>query len=255
MLVAAALLLLQAPAPTVGDTVWVRHAVRLPAGYTARALDWSGNDTVQLLGPPLLRVRGDSAVVRYPVVAWRPGHWTVLVPAPVLISPAGGADSLPPLPVTITVASVLPDRPPGTLTPAPAAEPVARATVSVRPLLGFAGGAIILLLPLHWWWRRRGKPIPEPAAGPPASVPVDRWAGAGETRTVLALAAARAREALARDPDATAAARALLAEADQVRFAPVPGEQALALYRRAQALSPRPGSGRVSGPVPGRDSR
>ena len=75
-LVLAALAVQQPPraAPTVGDTVWVRRTVRVPERHTARAADWELTGDVELLGPPELLLDGDSATVRYPLVAWTPGR-------------------------------------------------------------------------------------------------------------------------------------------------------------------------------------
>ncbi len=262
-LVLAALAAQQPPraAPTVGDTIWVRRTIRVPERHTARAADWELIGDVELLGPPELLLDGDSATVRYPLVAWTPGSHRVEIPSPTLLAPDGSVDSLPPAAVTFTVRSVLPDRPPSQLAPQPPAGLVRRRTVSLLPPLILLAGAVALLLPLHWWWRRRGKALPPAEALPRPTVPLERWAGAGEARSVLALAAARIRGAIARaEPEAherldPAACIALLAERrpdwpvaqiasllkalDAARFAPGPGADAGALYRSADALATR----------------
>jgi hypothetical protein len=239
-------LLVQEPAralPTVGDTIWVRRSVQLTARATARAAEWELSGDVELLGPPELTLRGDSAIVRYPLVAWKPGRHSVSVPAPTLLAADGSVDSLPPVTVAFEVASVLPDRPPATIQPQPPAGLVTRRTVSWLPPVVLGLGVVALLLPVHWWWRRRGKPQPPPIPPEPTPVPIERWAGAGETRSVLALAARRLRAAVAARPDAPESAEvaALLAELDAARFAPASREDALRLYREAETLAGRLG--------------
>jgi hypothetical protein len=249
--------------PTVGDTIWVRRAVRLPPRYTARAAAWEPEGDVELLGRPELTLRADSAIVRYPLVAWAPGTHTVLVPSPTLLAPDGAIDSVPAVPVRLQVASVLPDLPDTAIRPQPGARIVPRPSASLLPLVLLGIGALLLLAPLVWWWRRRGKPHAPPAAPEPTPVPVERWAGAGEARSVLALAAARLREAIrAADPDIhegldTARCVSLLTERhplwpvaeidatlraiDAMRFAPGTSEDALALYQQADTLATRIG--------------
>ena len=247
--------------PTVGDTVWVRRAVRLPPRFTARAADWELEGEVELLGRPQLILRSDSAIVRYPLVAWTPGTHTVSVPAPTLLAPDGAIDSAGPLPVSFTVRSVLPNQPATTLRPQPPAGLVSRRTVSVLPLVVLLLAATTLLLPVLWWWRRRGKAAPPPSPPRVPEIPVERWAGAGEARAVLALAAARLRAAIASaEPEAhggldsaaclavlhtrhpawpLAEIRSLLSELDASRFAPGSPEDALRLYRAAETVASR----------------
>lgn len=254
-----------APLPTVGDTIWVRRAVRLPPRHTARAPAWEPEGDIELLGHPELTLRADSAIIRYPLVAWTPGTHSVEVPSPTLLAPDGAIDSLAPVTVRIQVASVLPDLPDSAIAPQPGAGIVARPSASLLPLVLLGVAALAMLAPLHWWWRRRGTPLP-PAPSPESTpVPVERWAGAGEARSVLALAAARLRGAIrAADPDAhegldTASCIALIAERhpdwpvddiddtlraiDAMRFAPGTSEDALTLHRQAEALAARIGGG------------
>ena len=247
--------------PTVGDTVWVRRAVALPPRFTARAADWELEGDVELLGRPQLLIRGDSAIVRYPVVAWTPGTHTVTVPGPTLLAPDGAIDSAAPVPVTFTVRSVLPDRPASTLRPLPPAGLVCRRPVSLLPLGVLLLVAAALLLPVGWWWRRTGRAttLPDAPAVPP--IPVERWADAGEARAVLALAASNVRGAIAAgEPDAhegldvetclavlrerrpawpLADLTQLLRELDAARFAPGSPADALRLYREADAVAHR----------------
>ena len=62
------LLLQQHPLPTVGDTLWASRAVRLSPGDSVRAADWQLEGAVQLLGHPIVVVRGNQAEIRYPLV-------------------------------------------------------------------------------------------------------------------------------------------------------------------------------------------
>jgi len=194
-------LLLQASAPTVGDTVWVSRTVPVPAGHTVRAPDWEPSDPIELLGRARVIVSGDSAEVAYPIVVWRPGQHRVELPGPLLLGPAGTVDSLRGEGIRLEVRSVLPSVPrDSALAPQPRAGIVERGVRSLLPagllwLLALAG-----LLPLHLWWRRRGKPV---RAYPPALTadahepPLKRWADAGEYRAVANVATARLRTALA----------------------------------------------------------
>lgn len=231
--------------PTVGDTIWVRRAVRLPPRYAARAAEWEPDGEVQLLGPPELVERADSVIVRYPLVAWTTGPHTVSVPSPLLLGPDGSMDSLPDASVSFTVMSLLPDRPATEIRPQPQAGIVDRRTVSYLPLIILGVIAAAVLAPLHWWWRRRGKPLPAAASAALQPVPIDEWAEAGEARSVLALAASRLRSAIrsaapgGHDSADVEACVAMLAELDSSRFAAAAVPEALALYREADALAAR----------------
>lgn len=187
--------------PTVGDTIWITRSVDLPAGRTLRAADWEAADPVELLGQPRISVGEGRAVIGYPVVVWRPGTHTVEVPGPLLLSADGRVDSLAGQSVTLRVASVLP-RPATdtTLRPQPRADFVPRPTTTPVPLVLLLVLAIALLVPLHWWWRRRGAPVRRLSAlepGREVELPLDRWAGAGESRAIAAAASTRLRLALA----------------------------------------------------------
>ena len=262
--VAVLSLMIQGPMPTVGDTVWVRRAVPLRAGQTARAPEWELTGDVEMLGPPVLSVRGDSAVLAYPLVAWVPGAHSVAMPSPILLAPDGSVDSLPVETRTFEVRSVLPPRADSAVAPQPEAGIVRRRVVTAVPLVILLGAAALLVLPLQWWWRRRGRPLPLPAiaaGGVAAGAPVERWADAGEARAVLALAAARIRSVIAEavpeaheglDTEAclarVAAARpdwpldelaAVLRSLDEARFAPQAFPGALALHDDAATLADR----------------
>lgn len=261
----AAILLLQtaAAAPTVGDTIWLARSVAVPEGYTVRAPADSLAGAVELLGPPELIQRAGELLIRYPTVAWEPGRHAVALPGPVLVGPDGVADSVAPLEVTVTVASVLPDVPRDSVLPVqPATGMVARARTTVLPLLAGLVLGGLLATPLHWWWRRRGpRAAPEPVPTPSSEIPFARWAEAGERRAVLAAAAAVLRSAItAAVPDAQAGLdttallavlverrpdlpldeiEAVLRELDGTRFAPIAAGDAAAIAERAAGLAAR----------------
>jgi hypothetical protein len=192
-------LMLQGPAPSVGDTVWLSRTVRVPAGYAVRATDWEPADPIELLGRGQVVMTGDSARITYPVVLWRTGQHTIDLPGPLLLGPGGTVDSLAASRVSVEVRSVLPRVSPDSLAPQPRAALVNRRMVSLAPVLGLWLAAAILLLPLHLWWRRRAKPArtTAPPLRPEAlTAPLARWADAGEYRAVANVAAARLRAAV-----------------------------------------------------------
>ena len=153
------LLLLQAPAPTVGDTIWVERSLRVPPGAQVRPAEWQLDDDLVLLGPPLLVRQGDQATVRYPLVAWRAGERILTIPGPILIRANGATDSLPPEVRSVTVASVLPpDRPAEELPVQPEAGIVSQRITSPWPVVAAIALAAGLWGPVVWWWRRRGSP-------------------------------------------------------------------------------------------------
>jgi hypothetical protein len=250
--------------PTVGDTIWITRSVDLPAGRTLRAAEWEAADPVELLGPPRVAMAEGGARVSYPVAVWRPGTHTVEVPGPLLLAADGRVDSLAAQTVTLTVASVLPrSATDTTLRPQPRADFVPRPTTTPVPLIALLLLAVAILIPLHWWWRRRGKAMPRTGVGEPraARPPLERWADAGESRAVAAVATARLRLALAaRLPGAlpsldTETVIAHLAEhrpdwpvreladvlrqLDRTRFGTGAVPDAVALARRAADLEPR----------------
>ncbi len=230
------LALIQAPLPQVGDTIWLVRTVAAPMGRVARVAPWSPEGAVEALGPGILVRRGDSLEVRYPAVGWLPGSHAVEVPGPILISPDGTTDSLPPVTLTVTVASVLPSLPGDSLpAPQPEAAPILRPVRTGVPVLVLLLGALLLLIPVHYWWRRRGRPMSAPEEAPPPpprGLPLDQWLDAGEPRAALAAAAARLRAAAASHPSPEAAT--LLEELDDALFGP--GDAASARARAGEAL-------------------
>lgn len=261
------ILLLQqgtAPAklPTVGDTIWLSRTIAVPAGASVRPLVWDSGGTIESLGQPQAVLRGDSAEVRYPAVAWRPGSLTVRIPGPVLLAADGRLDSLPAATFGVRVGSVLPRGvAESTLAIQPPAGVVARTTTTILPLAVALLLAAALLVPLALWWRRRGHSLP-PRPGPPVPpMPVERWAADGETRAVASAGVARIRHAIAANvPEIPAGLETdqlvaqltelrpewpadevaeLLRTLDQSRFTPGPVSDSLELYRRADELATR----------------
>lgn len=248
---------------TVGDTLWVRRTVLVPAGRELRAPEWQPSGEVEVLGRPRIVRRGDSVEIAWPVALWAPGQHTVQVPGPALLAADGRVDSLPPETVTLVAASVLPTaRPDSGLEPQPTVPTVPLREHSLVPLAALVGLTILALVPVHLLWRRRGRATP--VAGAPLvtpTVPVDCWAEWGETRAVVGAAAERIRAAVAlREPAAaphldTPALLGVLRERrpdwplgdlgellealEGARFAPRHPDDATALYRRAEALEAR----------------
>ena len=254
----------QAEPPTVGDTIWLRYEVPVPAGRTVRAPEWEPDDPVQLLGPPRVVVRGGSAEIAYPIVIWRTGDHRIAAPGPLLLGPDGGVDSMPPRVFRLSIASVLPAvRPDTGLRPQPRADFVARGATTPLPVLVALLLAAVLLAPLHWWWWRRGpaRPLRPAEAGGPAKPPLERWSDAGESRAVAAAATGRLRAWIARhlagahpglDTEAVLATVAsdapgwphgelgdLLRSLDEARFGQTTFPDAIGLARWAAELEPR----------------
>jgi hypothetical protein len=188
----ALLLLLQTPAPTVGDTIWIERSVQVPPGAEVRAAPWDPEGEIGLLGRPVIRREGAIAVVAYPVVAWTAGSHTLMVPGPVVIRPNGVTDSIIAEPRVIQVASVLPDgEPPERIQVQPRAGMVRERITTPWPVLVALLVAVLLYGPIVWWWRHCGPsmPVAPHFAGPPATVPIRGWADAGESRAVAAAVA------------------------------------------------------------------
>jgi hypothetical protein len=230
------LALVQAPQPQVGDTVWLVRTILAPSGREVRIISWNPEGAIETLGPGMMVRRGDSLDIRYPAVGWLPGSHTVEVPGPVLVSPDGTTDSLPAMPVTITIASILPELPRDSLpAPQPEAAPVLRPIETAAPVLILLLLSALVLVPLHLWWHRRGKPIKAaPAAEPsrPPDLPLASWADAGEPRAVLAAAAGGLRSLA---PGlVTPESEALLSRLDDALFGP--GDATHALVDAAAAL-------------------
>lgn len=257
------LLLLQAPSPTVGDTIWLERRIDAPAGAEVRAAPWSPTGDIELLGRPVVVRDHGTVMVRYPAVAWTPGTHDIVVPGPVLVGADGLTDSLPPQTLRLQVASVLPPSTPDSLIVIqPEAGPVLRPVASLWPPVLALAIASLVVWSLARWWRRTGPPLPPPAGpevGSPA--PVERWVASGEGRAVAAAAVEYLRRAMARAlPEAhagldlerclaVAAQRVpgwphaelgkLLRSLDTARFAPRSPSEPEELYQQAIALAAR----------------
>lgn len=198
----ALLLLLQqaAPLPHVGDTVWVTRTVSLPPGAAARVPDWTPPGDVELLAPGTALVHDGVVDLRFPVVVWTAGAHVIDVPGPLILSADGAVDTAGPAPITVNIASVLPDsvhrdsvaaRPPAPVLPPFETDP--------RALVFLLGIAVLLALGIVLLRRRRSRSEPEGAPDtPPAEPPVERWAALGEDRAACEIGALRLRLAIHR---------------------------------------------------------
>jgi hypothetical protein len=262
MIVVALLLLQQASAPTVGDTVWVSRSLRAPAGSVVRAAPWPDDPAadIQPLGPAVVSRRGDSVEIRYPLVGWTPGSHEVDIPGPTILGPGALVDSLPSRPATVFIGSVLPDSlRADSILPQPPDAAVGGAETSWLPfveftLLGLALAAGAMVIRRH----RRGEEVAPVVPAPP--VPdVMRWAGSGELRAAQGAALARLRAVISTAVPAAHAGLAiddclavlrsaqrewplleiegLLHALEAERFAPTTGDPDL--VDRADALSAR----------------
>lgn len=241
--------LLVPQSPTVGDTIWLERSLSVPAGISVRPRPIAPSLLLDPLAPPRVVLRDQEAVIQYPIVIWRPGRHAVEIPGPILVRPDGWSDTLAAVTRLVDVASVLPaGRPPDSLAPRPAEEPISRRERSPLPTLVLLAGAGVILLPVHLWWRRRGAapdPLPPPA---PALEPetLDRWLTMGETRAAL-----EGWSALLRSASGASGERdRILARLEEARYGPtaehdvpeVIGE-ARAWLARARSAAPAGGSG------------
>lgn len=208
-MIALVLLLLQGPAPTVGDTVWVARTVRVPPGAVLRPAPWpdDADAVVQPLGPPVLRRHGDSVDIRYALVAWAPGEHRLDIPGPALLGPGAATDSLPAQPVTLFIATVIPDSVDvDSAAPQPPAATVGGNEHSWTPLLEFVLLGLAVGLGFLYLGRRRSQGEAVAAPGAIATADPVRWAQAGELRAAQATALAALRASIARAvPSATPA--------------------------------------------------
>ena len=194
-------LLVQRPAPTVGDTVWAARTVYVRAGAVVRPTPWpdEADAPVQSLGAPTLERHGDSLTIRYPLVVWTSGEHPVEIPGPVLLGPGAAMDSLPDEATTLFIESVLPDSvDPDSAPPQPAALAVATNETSGGVLFEFAALGAALAFAALRFWRRQRRPTSPPVVAALPVPDVVRWAGGGEVRAALAAARARLRQTVAR---------------------------------------------------------
>ena len=185
-------------APTVGDTIWVERSLSVPAGWQVRAGKLEATEDLEPLGDPaVLRTTG-GWLVRYAVVAWKPGIRRLSPPPIWVLGPDGRADSSAAGTASFRVQSVIPDSlrrpsPQGMLAPLRAERP------SVWPPLVAATLAVGVLI-AGIARRRRAPRELEPAPPVPLEreVPDTRWLAAGEPKAVAARAIWRVRTALTR---------------------------------------------------------
>lgn len=257
-----------APArPTVGDTIQLERTVAAPAGWRVRAGKFEAGTVAEPLGDAVV-LRSSTAsgwLVRYTVVAWRPGDVRLDMPPIWRLGPDGTADSSSGGTASFHVASVIPDSVKAPQ-PQPAVGPLRLDHASPIPVIAsvvLASGALLLLV----GWRRRTSRAPAggPAVAAQAEIPDARWLSAGEPKAVAARATQRLRRALAHaipeahealstteclavveqaKPDAPLRdLRELLQALDQVAFATAHGVDVGPLAARARALARELGNG------------
>ncbi len=245
--------------PTVGDTIRLERIFPVRNGWQVRAGKLDATDAVEPLADAAVLRSPDGWVVRYAVVAWKPGAHTLTLPPLWLLGPDGRADSTAGGTTSFRVASVIPDSlrmpsPQGLLAPLRAAHqdplpPLAAVTLAA----GLLGAGVA---------RRRRRPqalAPAPPVPPEREVPDTRWLAAGEPKAVAARAISRLRAALARAvpeahpaldtgeclavverarPDAPLRElRELLEQLDRVAFASAHGTDVAALSALARRLA------------------
>jgi hypothetical protein len=245
--------------PRVGDTVWLEREVVVPRGWQVRAGKLDATAEVEPLSDGAVLQGPAGWVVRYAVVAWKPGPHTLPLPPIWRLGPNGRADSSAGGVASFRVANVIPDTlkdpaPRGPLGPLRLAgrNPVP-ALAALLVSIGLLAAGIAL--------RRRG---PQSVAALPP-VPVDhevpdaRWLAAGEPKAVATRATWRLRAALARavpaahvalaTPECLAALdqarpgapvqelRDLLEQLDRVAFASSHGTDVAALATMARRLA------------------
>jgi len=203
--------------------------------------------------------RAGGWVVRYAVVAWKPGVHKLGLPPLWLLGPDGRADSTAGGTTNLSVASVIPDSllrpsPQGLLAPLRAAH---RDPLPPLAALALAAGLLATGVVVR---RRRPRTL-EPAPPVPLEreVPDTRWLAAGEPKAVAERAIWRLRAALARAvpeahpaldtaeclavverarPDAPLRElRDLLEQLDRVAFASAHGTDVAALSAMARRLA------------------
>src|SRR5207249_454187 len=96
-------------APTVGDTIWLERALAVPTGWQVRAGKLEATEAIEPLADPAVRRSAAGWVVRYAVVAWKPGAHRLALPPLWRLGPDGRADSTAGGATSFTVASVIPD--------------------------------------------------------------------------------------------------------------------------------------------------
>jgi hypothetical protein len=188
-------------APTVGDTVWIEREVAVPAGWQVRAGKLVVTDVLEPLTEPAVLRSPAGWVVRYAVVAWKPGAQRVTMPPIWRLARDGRADSLPGGMTGFTVASVIPE---GVKSPDPRGPLAPLRTAHRGPLAPLAGLVATTLVLVVGVALRRRPPRSSGPTGRALQVPVERegpdarWLAAGEPKAVAARATWRVRSALVR---------------------------------------------------------
>lgn len=185
-------------APTVGDTIWIERTVTASPGWQVRAgkLD-ATEDLEPLADPAVLRAPG-GWLIRYAVVAWKPGAHKLTMPPIWRLAPDGRADSTAAATTSVRVASVIPD---SLLRPSPQGLLAPVRTAHQDPLPPIAAVSLAVGVLIAGIARRRRAPRTlEPAPQVPVEreVPDTRWLAAGEPKAVAARAIWRVRSAVAR---------------------------------------------------------
>ncbi len=246
-------------ATTVGDTIWLERAIAVPAGWQVRAGKLDPTEAVEPLADPAVLRSAKGWVVRYAVVAWKPGVHKLGLPPLWRLGPDGRADSTAGGTASLSVASVIPDSlrspsPQGLLAPLRAGH---RDPLPPLAALALAAGLLTTGVVVR---RRRPRTL-EPAPPVPLEreVPDTRWLAAGEPKAVAERAIWRLRAALARAvpeahpaldtaeclavverarPDAPLRElRDLLEQLDRVAFASAHGTDVAALSAMARRLA------------------
>ena len=245
--------------PTVGDTIWLVHALTVAAGWQVRAGKLEPTEDVEPLTEPSVRRVAGAWVVRYALAAWKPGAHRLTLPPIWRLGPDGGADSTAGGVASFSVASVIPDslKDP---TPQGALAPLRAVHRNALPPLAAAGIAAALLVAGVALRRRPPKKLAaRPQVPVEREVPDARWLAAGEPKAVVARATWRLRAALARAvPEAHSALdtaeclavverarpqapvrelRDLLEQLDRVAFASAHGTDISALVLVARRLA------------------
>ncbi len=247
------------PAPTVGDTIWLERALSVPSGWQVRAGKLEATEAIEPLADPAVRRSPGGWVVRYALVAWKPGAHKLALPPLWLLGPDGRADSTAGGTTSFSVTSVIPDSlrspsPQGLLAPLRAAH-----RDPLPPLAALALVAGLLATGVAARRRRPRALEPAPQVLLEREVPDTRWLAAGEPKAVAARAIWRLRAALARAvPEAHSALdtaeclevverarpdaplrelRDLLEQLDRVAFASAHGTDVAALSAMARRLA------------------
>ena len=246
-------------APTVGDTIRLERELVVPAGWQLRVGKLESTEALEPLSDPVILRSPGGWVVRYDVVAWKPGAHRLTLPPIWRLGPDGRADSTAGGVASFGVSSVIPDslRDPSPQGPLAPLRQVHRNAVPPLAALGMATALLVAGIAMR---RRRPRSLgARPQVPVEREVPDARWLAAGEPKAVVARATWRLRTALARTvPEAHPALdtaeclavverarpqapirelRELLDQLDQVAFASAHGTDIAALAALARRLA------------------